>query len=293
MTTPLAALVLLLVSSVAWSGLDLTRKLLTARMRPLPLLVLMAALPAPAYFLWMWLDGFPRVPLGYWLPGLGSVALNVVANLAFLRSVALSPLSATIPLLALSPVFAALFAVPLLGEQPSARQWVGILAVVAGALLLNARRGDAKSLGGLWGAFRREPGAPLMAAVALLWSAATALDKVAMLGSSAPFHATVLNAGVAAATLALLAMQGRLEELRGWTGSLGGFAAALLFSVVGLAGQLLALRVLEVGVVETVKRSLGFILAVLLGRVVFGEPVTRHKLLAVLLMAAGVAAILI
>jgi len=293
MATPIASLVLLLVSSVAWSGLDLTRKLLAARMRPLPLLFLLAALPTPVYLAWMWADGAPSVPPGYWLPGLASVALNVAANLAFLRSVALSPLSATIPLLALTPVFAALLAVPLLGEQPSPRQWAGVLAVVAGALLLNARRGEAGSLGGLWGAFRREPGAPLMAAVALLWSAATALDKLAMLAAGAPFHATVLNAGVAAATLGLLAAGRRLGELRGWTRSLGGFAAALVFSVVGLAGQLLALRVLEVGVVETVKRSLGFILAVVLGRLAFGEPVTRHKLLAVAAMAAGVALILI
>ena len=281
------------MSSVAWSGLDLTRKLLAARMRPLPLLVLLAALPTPAYLLWMLVEGTPSVPPSYWLPGLASVALNVAANLAFLRSVALSPLSATIPLLALTPVFAALLAVPLLGEQPTLRQWVGILAVVAGAFLLNAQRGEAGSLGGLWTAFRREPGAPLMAAVALLWSAATPLDKLAMLASGAPFHATVLNAGVAAATLALLAASRRLGELRGWTRSLGGFAAALVFSVVGLAGQLVALRLLEVGVVETVKRSLGFILAVILGRIAFGEPATRNKLLAVALMAAGTALILI
>ncbi len=293
MPTPIAALALLLVSSVAWSGLDLTRKLLAARLRALPLLVLLAALPTPVYLLWMWAEGAPSVAAAYWLPGLASVALNVAANLAFLRSVALSPLSATIPLLALTPVFAALIAVPLLGEEPSARQWTGILAVVGGALLLNARRGEAGSLNGLWTAFRREPGAPLMAAVAFFWSAATPLDKVAMLASGAAFHATVLNGGVAAVTLGMLAAQRRLGELRGWTRSLGGFAAALVFSVVGLAGQLLALRVLEVGVVETVKRSLGFILAVALGRLAFGEPVTRHKLLAVALMAGGVALILI
>jgi drug/metabolite transporter (DMT)-like permease len=293
METPIAALVLLLVSSIAWSGLDLTRKLLAARMRPLPLLVLLSALPTPIYVAWMVAEGAPAVGAAYWLPGLASVALNVAANLAFLRSVGLSPLSATIPLLSLTPAFAALLAIPLLGELPAARQWGGIVAVVAGAFLLNARHGEAGSLGGLWSAFRREPGVPLMAAVAFLWSAAPVLDKLAMLAAGAPFHATVLNAGVAAVTLLLLAASRRLGELRGWTRSFGGFAAAVVFSVLGLGGQLLALRVIEVGIVETVKRGLGFTLAVALGRLVFGEPVTRNKLLAVALMAAGVALILI
>ena len=84
-------------------------------------------------------DGWSPPTSEYWLPGLTSVGLNWVANLAFLRALALSPLSVTIPLLSLTPVFTALLAIPLLGETPTALQSAEILAVVAGAFLIRLR----------------------------------------------------------------------------------------------------------------------------------------------------------
>ena len=115
----------------------------------------------------------------YWLPGLGSTIINVAANLAFIEAVRRSPLSLTIPLLSLTPVFTTLLAIPLLGEIPETRQWLGIAAVVVGAFWLNLSRGSI-SLRNAWEAFGREPGSRLMVAVALMWSLAMPLDKMAV-----------------------------------------------------------------------------------------------------------------
>lgn len=46
----------------------------------------------------------------------------------------------TAPIDKLSVVLVALFAVAVLGERPSVRDWVGIACVAAGALLLSLRR---------------------------------------------------------------------------------------------------------------------------------------------------------
>ena len=289
----LGALALVLACSFAWSGLDLARKVLADRMRPVPLLFLLTVGPLPVFLGWVVLDGAVAVGRGYYLPGLASVALNVAANVLFLASMRASPMSLTIPLLSLTPVFTSLLAMPLLGEFPSWRQGVGIALAVVGALLLNLGRGDRTSLSGMWLAFRRERGSVLMAAVALLWSFTPPLDKLAMEHASVPLHALVLNLGVALAMLVQLLVQRRLGELRAVRGALLPYAGAVLASAAALGLQLLAIRVVLVGIVETIKRGIGCLMAVVLGRAVLGEPLTPFKMAAIALMAAGVALILV
>ncbi|HBL26859.1 MAG TPA: hypothetical protein DD490_08500, partial [Acidobacteria bacterium] len=241
------------------------------------------------------------VAAGYWLPALGSVALNVVANLTFLEAVRISPLSVTVPLLSLTPVFTALLGFGLLGERPAPLDLMGIACVVAGAFWLSlgqtAESGGTVPAGGAppsrLRAFASQPGAWLMAGTALLLSLTIPLDKLAVAQASPPFHGLVLTAGIALGALAVLAVQNRWSELAGLRRGRLLFVMALLSSTLALGFQLVALQYVLVGLIETLKRGIGNLLAVFLGRAVFGERVTPGKLTAALLMAAGVALILL
>lgn len=285
MAVPIGALLLVVGSSLAWSAHDVTRKSLVGQVRPVPLAFLLTAASAPLFAVWTAIDGFPAVQAGYWLPASASVALNVAANLMFFAALRGSALSVTIPLLSLTPVFTALLGIPMLGEVPTPLQGLGIGLVVAGAFALNLPEERP-----YW---RWERGAALMVAVAFLWSLTVPLDKLAMTGASAPFHATVLCGGVAAAVLAVLVWQRRLGELAGVREVRGVFALALLTAILALGLQLLAMQQVWVGLVETLKRGMGNVSAVVLGRALFRERITLRKLLAVGWMAAGVALILI
>ncbi|MEE8138366.1 MAG: EamA family transporter, partial [Thermoanaerobaculia bacterium] len=214
------------------------------------------------------------------------------ANLAFLEAVRVSPLNLTIPLLSLSPVFTSLLAMPILGEYPTLAQLAGIGVVVVGAFRLNLATGGDGSAVGLWRSFVRETGCPLMALTALLWSLATPLDKIALASSSVPFHAMALNAGVALGVLAVLAAQGRLSELAGLRRHGALLTLTIVVSVAGLGLFLTAISRVWVGLVETLKRGIGSLLALVLGGLFFGERTTPSQLLAVLLMVAGVVLIL-
>jgi drug/metabolite transporter (DMT)-like permease len=293
MMSSFAPLLLVLISSLAWALLDLVRKGLAGRLPAMPLLLLTTALPTPLFLAWWMLEGSAPPAAGYFLPGLLSIAINVLANALFLRAMAVSPLSITIPLLALTPMFSSLLAIPLLRELPTAVQSLGILLVVGGALVLNLRSGDGASPADFWRAFRREPGAAMMAGVALLWSVTPALDKLAMAEASPSFHAFMLNAGVALAAAVWLAAQGQLHAVRGGTRVVGLLLAGVACSVTGLSTQLVAMQSIHVGLLETIKRGIGFAGAVLLGRWVFQEPIGLAKIVAVAMMAVGVAAILL
>jgi multidrug transporter EmrE-like cation transporter len=66
----------------------------------------------------------------------------------------------------------------------------------------------------------------------------------------------------------------------------------MICASVALAFQVLSIRVVLVSLVETIKRAIGCFMAVALGRLVFRESITLHKIFAVTAMVAGVALIL-
>lgn len=271
----------------------MTRKFLVGRIRPVPLALLLTAASAPLFALWTLIDGPPKLQPGYAAPAILSVVLNIFANLMFFAALRISPLSVTIPLLSFTPVFTAFLGIPLLGEVPSAIQSLGILLVVAGAFGLNLRSDQGMSPRSLLRSWVRERGAALMLTVSLLWSLAVPLDKMATARASAPFHATVLCAGVAAGVLVVVVYQRRLGELANLRHVRGVFVLALVTAIVALGLQLLAIQQIWVGFLETLKRGMGNVSAVVLGRLLFGEPVSLGKLAAVAVMAVGVGLILI
>lgn len=288
----LSALALAFAAAAGWSLYDLLRKFLADRLPALTLVALVTLGALPPLALWTVAAGDWRIGPGYLLPGLVSVALNVVANLAYFRALQLSPLSVTLPLLSLTPAFTALLAAPLLGERLTPAAALGVVLVVAGALGLHLGRAGGRGARALLAGLARERGSLLMALVALCWSVTLLLDKVALRHAAPVLHALVLHAGVAAAAVALLAGRGELRSLARAKGLLPLLAASVLCGAVTITVQLAAIRGMEVALVETIKRGVGAALALAWGRAFFAEPLTAAKLGGVGLMIAGVALLL-
>jgi drug/metabolite transporter (DMT)-like permease len=297
MSIGLMPLLLVLAASVASSGFDLFRKMLVRDLAPVPMVFLLATASVPLFGAAVIFGGPVGVQDAYWWPALGSVVLNVVANLTFLEAVRISPLSVTVPLLSLTPVFTALLGFGLLGERLEPLQIAGIVLVVIGAFWLNVgmTRGEDSGTERLSPArsFLSQPGAWMMAGTALLLSLTIPLDKLAVNHANPPFHGLILTAGIALGTLIVLAVQNRWGELAGLRRGWLPFLLALASSTLALGFQLVALKFVFVSLIETLKRGIGNLLAVILGRAVFHEPLTPSKVGAALLMAAGVALILL
>jgi drug/metabolite transporter (DMT)-like permease len=287
MSLPLSALLLVVACSLGWAGFDLLRKLLVGKVPPVALVFLLTIGSAPLFAAWMVIQGAAPPRPGYLLPALGSVVLNIVANLLYLEGMRIAPISVTVPLLSLTPAFASLLAVPLLGERPSPLHALGILLVVAGAISLHWRRSAEDD-----GRHGTVKGALMIAFTALLWSLTIPLDKLAVERSAAPFHGVVVTAGVAAGVLLVLIVQGRLGDLGEVRRVPGVYVLALVVSTLALALQFLALPQVYVGTVETLKRGIGNFMALLSGWIFFREPVTLRKIVAVGVMAVGVGLIL-
>lgn len=321
----LHGLLLVLLCALGWAGLDLLRKLLAGHAAPVPSSLLLVAGQIPLFVLWAaldgesWAGGGASIGSGYWLPGLVSIGINLLANVAFMQSVRVAPMSRTVPLLSLTPVFATLFAVPTLGEWPSPGESLGVVLVVATAFVIahdssgsgaaeespspgdpaDLRSGSSKAGAGRlppWLARGWQHGGILMAFVALCWSITPTLDKLAMQHTSPALHALVLVVGIALGLALVLWQQDRLGEVRDAFSSRTALVLGVSAVIVGAlasAIQLLALQQAPVGVVETVKRGLGASLALFFGALIFSEQVGWRRILAVVVMIVGVAMVLL
>lgn len=293
MSFSLTALALIVASSLGWSGFDVLRKVLVERVPPLPLLFVLTLGQVPLFAVWWAFQPAPIDPR-YWLPALASVALNVAANVSLIVAMKWSPLHLTIPLLSLIPALTTLLAIPLLGELPGPRQWAGILLVVVGALWLNLSGGvRRRGLGGFVVALLQEKGSLLMLVVALSWSLTLPLDKIAMRAAGPPFHGFFLALGVSAGVFLAMAARGETRRVTEVRRSPGLAVLAVVLSTAALGLQLLAMQLVWVSLVETLKRGIGNLMALVWGRFLLSEAVTGGSVGAVLLMAVGVALILV
>jgi drug/metabolite transporter (DMT)-like permease len=274
----------MVLSALSFAGLDLVRKLLAGRIDSLALVFFMSLGAMPLLATLVYINGIGPLSGGYVLPALGALILNFLASLAFIHSVKISPLSRTVPLLTLTPAFTALTAIPLLGEIPTRWQSAGILLVVAGAMALNA----GGAIGGVLRGVLNEKGAALMVLVALMWAVSGPLDKRAIAHASVYFHATLMTCGVGTGALGVLAWRGRLGVLGGARRETKLLVAAAIAISLALTFQLLAIRCVQVSLVEAFKRAVGSFMAVVLGRIVFGEKVRSTEWVAVAVMVAGV-----
>ncbi len=290
MSVSLLALLLVVASSLGWAGFDLLRKLLLREVPPMALVFALTLVSTPLFAAWALVSGASAPAAGYWTPAVASVLLNVLANLCLLEGMRIVPLSVSVPLLSLTPVFAALLAIPLLGERPSPANAAGILMVIAGAIGLHWHRHAGAAAGGE--RRRQLKGALLVALTSLFWAMTIPLDKLAVARAAAPLHGTVLNAGVAAGVLVVLLGRRRLGDLAAVRRLPGLFVLSLIVSCLALGLQLLALPLMFVGTIETLKRGIGNFMALVSGRIFFREAVTVPKVLALAVMAVGVGLIL-
>ena len=74
------------------------------------------------------------------LAALGSGILSGTSTIITLNVVRSGEISRIIPVVSISPIFVALFAVPLLGEVLNFRDWSGILLTVTGAILISTQK---------------------------------------------------------------------------------------------------------------------------------------------------------
>ena len=218
------------------------------------------------------------VSAGYWLPSLVAATLAAMAAVGFITALKLGEVARVIPVLALTPVISTLAAGWLLGESLSLYQWLAMLVTVV-------------AIGGAQGGLHHVKGKPfmLMLLVCFGWGVGIVFDKQALEHSGPFFHGVIqttlgslLIATYALATRTPARLQGRALRL----------VPALLVFVGAVVFQWLALDGLDAGIVETVKRSVGIVGALLGGLLLFREAISKVQVFWCIVILACIPVIL-
>ena len=279
---PMLGIGLAILSALCCGGLDAIRKQLSVHLNALPLTFWLIIGQWPVFLLWVISSGEAELSFDWLLPGSVVAILAIAGAIMFIKAVQMSALSLVIPMLSFTPVFAVLTSVLVLGELPTLRQIIGIGVIVSGAFTLGWAGTKVGSQG------FREPGIWLMIAVALCWASTLTFEKLALRYAMVPIHALSLSVLMGILMFLILMLQGSLSELKEITHYKKLYLWAIISSSLATGTQLLAITVVQVGVVEAIKRSIGLALSVLSGWLFFKEPPTLVKQLAIAWMGVGV-----
>jgi len=219
----------------------------------------------------------------FWLALGLLVPLEVVSLVLYVKAIKLSPLSLSVPFLALSPVFIIFIAYFVLGEVPTRGGVAGVCLIAVGAYLLNASASRFGLLGPIK-AIAREPGSMLMIVVSIVYSVTATIGKVAIEHSGPVFFGFFYPFVLTMVLSLVLLRKGRLR---------GVFSRPVTFLPIGLCTAIMivshfvALGMTQVAYLVSVKRT-SLVFSVLYGSLLFKEVNIRERLLGGVVMVAGV-----
>ncbi|MCI0548298.1 MAG: DMT family transporter [Candidatus Rokubacteria bacterium] len=263
------------------------------RARAIPPLVVVAWTQMVAVAAWaafFLLSGRPPAsPRPAWLAIPASAVLVIGMNWLLARASARGDIGIVGPVLALSPVFTVVPDALLSGTLPSPLGWLGLALSLIGTGTLSGGPATGGRLRALLG--RRDALDALGAAILL--GGVAAVDRWGAIALGAPSYLLWSHGACAllTAAIALVTLPRALVEST-TPGHLVTLVGHGLLGVTGTGMQTTALTLAPAAYVNAIRR-MSAVIAVLLGRTLFGEPDLGRRLVAALLACAGAACLLL
>lgn len=223
----------------------------------------------------------PDLDSEFYAAFLFAVPLEILSIILYIKALRLSPLSLTLPFLALTPVFLIFVSYLILGEKVSLWGGMGILLIASGSYTLNIQRIKA-GIGEPLRAITKEKGSIMMIGVALIYSVTGSLGKMAIEHSSPLFFGTTYFIVLTLLFTPIALYKGRKIRREA---VLSSFLPGIFYSFM-VASHMVAISLANVAYVISVKR-ISIIIGVLFGYLFFKEKNIRERLLGALLMFIG------
>jgi uncharacterized membrane protein len=240
----------------------------------------------PALALAAALTPVPALDRTFFLAFCSALPLELLAILLYYKALRLSPLSLSLPFLSFTPVFLMLFSWIIMGEAVSLIGGLGIALIALGGYGLNLSSLRTGPLGPIR-AVARERGSLYMLIVALIYSATSALGKLAIAHSAPAFFGATYYLALAVCLLPVIAVRRGgsrfLEDLKATA------RPALLpglFDSVQSVTHFYAVSMANVAYMIAIKRF-SLLIGSVYGFTLFNERNMRERLIGSLLMFAG------
>lgn len=280
------------ISALFWSTFDVSRKLCLEKVSSQTLLIIFCICQSIFFFLWSIISGSNINIIEYFVTGFFLIIISVVSALLFLKSLKISEISLTIPLLSFSPLFSSIFSYILLEEKLTIFQYIGVFFIIFGTMVLYAKSFSIKSIFYSITILKKNVAAIYMLIVSLIWSLTPVLDKVCLKYSSINTHGLIQALGMLL-ILVILFWRKFLNENYKILKNKKLISITLFVGTSATVLQLLAINFTLVPIMESIKRSLGQFGSIFFGYIYFKERVSIQKIIGGTLLTCGIFSLLI
>ncbi|MGR3311325.1 MAG: EamA family transporter [Candidatus Brocadiales bacterium] len=227
----------------------------------------------------------PSLDTAFFFPIIFLVPLEITALILYIKAIKASPLSLTLPFLALTPVFLIPTSFFMLGERPGKFGLVGIFLVTAGAYLLNIHTTH-KGFLEPFKAIGRERGSVLVIIVAFIYSITSNLGKMAIQHSSPVFFGCIypIILGIVLFPIMKYKCNAPISVI---------FSRPKIFALIGasialmMINHCIAVNLTDVSYMISVKRT-SLLFGIMYGALIFKEVNIKERLLGSIVMIMGV-----
>jgi drug/metabolite transporter (DMT)-like permease len=226
----------------------------------------------------------PPLDNTFWLATLCALPLEITAIILYTKALKVSPLSVSMPFLALTPLFLIAISFVVLGEKVSPGGSIGILLMAIGSYTLNIHK-IRQAIFEPFKAIFREKGSVMMIIVAFIFSFTASLGKMAIEHSSPVFFGSIyfVLLTLMFTPIALIKNKGSLTITRKDFGPLA--AIGITYSIMILF-HMLAISMVNVAYMISVKRT-SLLFSILYGHLLFREEKIAEKAVGSIIMFAG------
>ncbi|MDC3091252.1 DMT family transporter [Rickettsiales bacterium] len=280
-----------LLSGFFWSLFDLTRKKTLKKIGPVTILIIFAISQIIFFLIWTLNSSIFFHFQEYLIPGLFLIIISILSAVLFLKSLEISQLSLTIPLLSFTPLFSAIISSILLDEDLLKFQYFGIFIIIIGTMVLYSKSLNFFDILNSFRVIIKNTGAKYMILVSFFWSLAPIIDKICFKYSSIEFHGLIQSLGVFL-ILILLSKKEFKQELSLILKNYKLISVTMIVGVTATVLQFYAISLTFVSIMESIKRSIGQIFSIIFGKFFFNESITVNKILGVLILSLGIFCIL-
>lgn len=229
-------------------------------------------------------NSFQLVNQTFWVALFVTSILNTITSILFVRAIKNSPLSLTLPIVSLTPVFLLITSPLIVGESPKLLGIIGIISTVIGSYILNLSKKEEGLLEPLMSIFKKE-GSRLMFFVAFIWSITSNIDKIAVQHSNPLLFSFASSITILIfLTIVLLIKKSSFGVIFKQSKILApiGFTSGL-----SIAFQMIAISMTIVPNVITVKRT-SALFGIVWGKIFFKEKNIKERLVGAVTMLIGV-----
>ena len=238
----------------------------------------------PVFFASLLFIEMPHLNKDFWMATLIALPFEIVAMILYTKALKVSPISLTMPFLALTPLFLILVSYFILGEKVSVIGGIGIFLIASGSYTLNIHKMRHSLIEPVKAVFR-EKGSVMMIAVALLFSITSSLGKMAITNSSPVFFGSFyfILMTILFTPIALSKNKGKLVITRKDLVPLA--AIGITYSLM-ITFHMLAMSLTKVAYMISVKR-MSLLFSILYGHFLFKEEKITERVIGGIIMFIG------